>query len=384
MGEQSLHAKLSPSSAKRWLTCPASAAEAARSVSPDTDYSKDGTAAHWVHATWLLSGTPPAVGAVAPNGITITAEMVELVRGPVEWVKNYIANRAGGPATLLIEEKVQIGHPFFGLSPDACWGTTDLLIMATTELVVYDLKAGYVDVAVEDNKQLTMYAIGACEELGWLWPSIRFVIAQPQHGEPKEWVISRDDLLAEGERLKPKVLEAASPAARYVPEDSVDVCRYCPAAGTCRALQQESLALARAEFGDDPESVVAAVNHLTVEELGFLLSKADLVKAALAAAEEKVLKLIQVGQKVPGFKLVEGKKNRIWQDEATTEKVLKEKGIEPFEKKLISPAKAEKLTKDIDHLITTPRGNPVLAKENDKRPALAPHFEAVDCGNLLD
>lgn len=373
------HAKLAPSSAKRWLVCPASAEAAARCVSPDTEYSLAGTAAHWVYSEWLLKGEPPAAGLCAPNGVEVTPAMVELVREPVMWVQGYLA-RAKGPCTILVEEKVQIGT-FFGLDPSMCWGTADTIIMAPTELVVLDLKAGYVDVPVDNNEQLTMYALGANEELGWLWPVVRLVIAQPQQGGIKEWVTSREALQAKGAEYKPHVLEAASPGARYVPHE--EGCRWCPAAGVCAALQRNAIELAKREFGDDP--AVAIVQNISLDDLSLLLTKADLVETAIKAARDHAKKLLSLGQTIPGWKLVEGKSNRVWIDDATAAKALKEKGIEPYkEPPLITPAQAEKLCGDLDHLITKPKGAPTLVSETDKRPALAQHFDAIDTGNLLD
>ena len=53
---------------------------------------------------------------------------------------------------------------------------------------------------------------------------------------------------------------------------------------------------------------------------------------------------------------------------------------------MCSPAQAEKkgLSKLVEAFAEKPRGEPVLARESDKRPALPPAFTAVDTGNMLE
>lgn len=376
MGE---HAKLSPSSGKRWLTCPASVEAEARVAKSDNEHSLAGTAAHWVREQWMTKGEPPPAGVKAPNGIDITQEMLELVGVGVGWTRSYI-EQAGGRCTLLVEEKVQIAE-VFGLPAESCWGTTDQIIVAPKELVVYDLKFGYVDVVVDDNTQLTLYAIGACEALGWMHDTIRFVIDQPKNGGIKEWTTTKADLLKKVEEWKPKMLLAMSPDAPYVPSE--EGCRNCAAAGVCVALQKYAIEAAKAEFSD--------VSHITVEQLSLILQKADLVETAIKAARQHALKLIQLGQEVPGYKVVEGRKNRAWR-EGVERTVMENAEVLGFDldilapRKLCSPAQAEKagLKQMVEQFAEKPKGNPVLAPSTDKRPALPAHFEALDVGDVLD
>lgn len=377
------HAQLSPSAASRWLVCPASVRESANTVSSDTAASREGTATHEVMKAWFDAGSPPVLGTVLSNGLTVTQRMLATAGQAIEWTLEYLK---GKKHTLMTEEKVQIGT-YFDLGSEVLWGTADVLALAGNELLVLDLKSGYTEVQAEENLQLLLYAIGASEELGWLFETVRMVIIQPQNGGAKEWVLSKTDLLARAERLKPAVALALTEDAPYHPSE--EACRYCPAAGVCRALQEQSLALAQREFTD----VDAMVNHLTPEELSTILSKADLIEAAVKAAREHALKLLQTGQPVPGWKMVEGRKNRVWKDEAegfvvSTLTVL---GYEPDQiapRTLLSPAQVEKLLKNkevVAAYIEKPAGSPVLAPESDKRPALASQvFDAIpDAGNLL-
>jgi hypothetical protein len=376
------HAKLSPSAAHRWLVCPASVREAANTVSSDTEASKKGTAAHEVMKLFLDGATVPLV---ASNGVAIDAEMLAMAQDAVVWVRKYLHGKRAH--TLMAEERVEIG-PFFGLEQGTFYGTADVLALADNELLVFDLKTGYVSVQAEENPQLVSYAVGASEELGWMFDTVRMVIFQPADGGAKEWVLSKADLIARANRMASAVTLALSEDAPYHPTE--EGCRYCPAAGVCKALQEQSLALAQREFTD----VDTFVNHLTPEELSTILSKADLIETAVKAAREHALKLIQTGQPVPGWKMVAGRKNRVWKEgsEDFIIATLETLGYEPDNyapRKLLSPAQTEKLLKNktvVEKFTETPVGNPVLAPESDKRPALAAQvFDAIpDTGKLLE
>lgn len=379
MGE---HAKLQPSAAKRWGPggCPASVRESEDAPRTDTEDSLKGTAAHWAMAVWLQEGQPPVVGTKAPNGIELTQELLEIAGVHVGWVKGYMAQN--GTCSLMVEEQTQIGT-YFGLDAALLWGTTDTAILAVDELVVADLKAGWQDVQAEENPQLILYAVGLAEELGWLWDQYRLVIIQPRNGGVKEWVVSREELQKYAEEFRKPIAEALSPDPRYAPSE--DACRYCPAAARCKALHDEQLALAKREFDFvvPVEGGVTVAPHVTVEQVAEVLAREDFIKAALAAMREHALRLIQMGTEVPGFKVVEGRKNRVWQPGAE-EKVVAKLGDRAYVKKIITPAQAEKLDKSLAALAEKPKGAPTLAPVTDKRPALPPHFDIVDVGDLLE
>lgn len=373
------HAPLSPSAAHRWLVCPASVKEAANTVSADTDASKEGTAAHEVMNLWLTTGAPPALGVKLSNGLEVTQSMLDTAKAAVDYVTGYIA---GKQHVLMAEEKVQIAS-FYGLEAELLHGTADVIVLTPEELLLADLKAGYVEVQAEDNVQLILYATGVMEEMGWMYPKVRLAIIQPRNGGVKEWVLTKEELLSRAEALKPKVVLAASDDAPYVPSE--EGCRYCPAAGVCRALQQNAIEVAQREFS----TVDALVAHISPEELSSILAKADLIEAAVKAAREHALKLLSLGQEVPGWKMVEGRKNRVWKDEEKAIAAFRMFGYNEEEfapRKMLSPAQAEKLLKDkkvMADLIETPAGKATLAPATDKRPALQP-MSAIDTGNLLD
>jgi hypothetical protein len=369
------HARLPPSSSARWLACPASAAESLKVVTPDTEYSVAGTARHVLSAMWLTTGSSPEVGAPIPgmDGLTVTADMVNDVAPGVDWVL-----REYRPRTLFVEERVSIGG-LFGLDPEVCWGTVDVLGLQAGELLVMDHKFGRVTVPVADNPQLMLYAAGAMDEMGWLWPQTRLVINQPRGEGIVEHVVSADDLRAWVEKVTPAVRAAASDGAAYVPGE--EQCRYCPAAGVCRALQEQTLALAKQEFSQPA--------HLGLEQLAEILDKAPVIEAAIKGAREHALKLALAGQPVPGWKVVESKKHRVWVDEVAAQARFRALGFneEDFApRRMVSPAQAEKMAGQdaVASLITTPRGEPVLAPVTDKRPEYKAFSSLADVAGMLE
>ena len=193
------HAKLSPSAAKRWLACPGSVALGSDVVDPGSRAADEGTAGHSLFEKSLRLGKRARFwqGEIIED-VKVTAEMVEWVESAVAWVKEYLATHPD--AVIFTEEKVGIG-PSIGVGKDDCYGTCDLFILTPTELVVFDLKLGYVPVEVEDNPQLELYALGFHREMGGLFEHVRLVIHQPRAGGAKEIVVPYDSLVEKARTL---------------------------------------------------------------------------------------------------------------------------------------------------------------------------------------
>jgi hypothetical protein len=126
------------------------------------------------------------------------------------------------------------------------------------------------------------------------------------------------------------------------------------------------------------------------------------MRQLLEGVEAEALRRLQAGQSIPGLKLVNGRGSRAWAlPEAEMAEKLVKMGIPKsavFETKLVTPAKAEKLTwekKDGTKVALTERqlkrmeqeyvvkmaGKLTVAPESDSRPAVitnaAPLFSAV-------
>jgi len=88
--------------------------------------------------------------------------------------------------------------------------------------------------------------------------------------------------------------------------------------------------------------------------------------------------VLDAGKPVPGFKLVAKRAIRQWADENEANHWLDGKGLEPdqiYEKKIISPAGAEKLLKKNkivlpQELVVAVSSGSTLVEESDPRPAV--------------
>lgn len=374
------HAHLQPSSAHRWMSCPGSAGLSATVPDPGSEAADQGTVCHLLLANAIDGGGIPSIESMLggnvstgtedrPITVKVTEDMVAWVKQAFEWVEVY---RASMPGTRVFSElKVEVGQPF-GF-PDELWGTADVVMVNATEIVVLDAKFGFQEVEALGNPQASLYAIGVAEAYGWPDRKYRLAIVQPRSPQPvKVEDLTRDELRDRFERYKAKVAEALQPDARLVPSD--EACRYCRAAGVCRALHERTLDLARREFSEP--------RHMSKEELLLLLAEADRIRAGLAAVEQQAKTLLTLGQKLDGWKLVPGRKNRIWKDERTIGPTLELLGLNVDQyapRKLITPAQAEtKLPggkKLLEPLVDKPLGGPTLVRADDARESMAPDFE---------
>ena len=138
-------------------------------------------------------------------------------------------------------------------------------------------------------------------------------------------------------------------------------------------------------------------------QIAQIMEAAPLMRQLLEGVEKEALRRMQAGQTIPGLKLVNGRGSRAWAlpEEEMAEKLVK-MGIPKgavYETKLVTPAKAEKLTwtkRDGTEVQLTDRqlkrmeqeyvvkmaGKLTVAHESDSRPAVitnaAPLFSAVE------
>ena len=82
------------------------------------------------------------------------------------------------------------------------------------------------------------------------------------------------------------------------------------------------------------------------------------------------------GVRYPGFKLVEGRSNRKYTDEAAVAEAVTKAGYDPYEKKLLGITAMQrqlgkkKFDELLSGLVIKPQGKPVLVPASDKRAEL--------------
>jgi hypothetical protein len=401
----SAHAPLGPSAAHRWLYCGGSVGLCADVVDAGSSFAEEGTAGHEIFA-FVLGGAPLEgfLGKQMSNGVEVTEELLEHVEMAIEWVRDY--KNEHPTSAIFSERQFEIGAGSFDLpinpltGKSVLWGTADFIALSATELCVADLKLGYVEVPVDENEQIILYALGALDLTGWIFDSIRLAILQPKAGGMKEIVYSADQMREFRDRMTPGVLRAASGNAPLVASEQA--CRFCKAAAVCPELKRETLALAQREF--------SSLVTLNGEEIADLLNKGEMIEHALKSVRAHALKLLEFDPtSIPGWKRVQGEKKRRWRSEEealeifkkslplddiaprklvsplSIEKALADALVEQSERKTVRGIKKEckeKAQKIVAKYAEKPEGDATLVRAGDKREALGPVFTEADIAAL--
>lgn len=403
------HAKFSPSSLHRRLACIGSMAMEEGYPDSASEYAQEGTAAHFLAATCLTSEKNAAdyVGEtiyLLPRGedfvlqpgdeieaqFEVSEEMAGYVQTYVDNIRQYALD-----ADLYVEMSLPIGHI---TTEDEAYGTGDAIIFSagSDEIQVHDLKYGFRRVSAEANPQLMCYALGALKLFEGFseFKRARLVIHQPRVcDEPDEWVVEIDELIAFGEEVKDKATKAFeylkfkanwidAPQNRLTPAPpgDDDYCRYCKALATCPAR----IAMVEAEVGRTLDEMQGEVSPIDDSVLTKAMLAIPYIESWCTAVRAEVERKLLAGEEVEQYKLVEGRKGgRAWGSPEEVEakmKAMRIKADDMYDKKLISPASAEKKVKagaikakqwaELQTMVTQADGKPSVAHVSDKRPAL--------------
>lgn len=376
-----LHATLSPSSAERWISCPASVL-LAESVpeGKESVYAREGTACHALaelRARWEILGT----GSLKSHQAELAewrkhydiaddafAEMTEHVDGYITFLRERLASTPD--SQLLLEQRLPTGVP-------NCWGTSDAIIVSPTVVESVDLKYGMgVRVEAVGNPQLRLYGVGALEAFGDLLGNVevvRLTVFQPRLDHVATEEMSAAELRKWRDSILPIAEEAMQPGARFGPSE--DACRWCPLSGQCKA--QMEWATAR-DFGLTAELMDEHELAAALDAIPGIRQWADAVEAyCLDRAYSE-------GKPIPGYKVVmSGGKRSIVDPDGAIE-ALKMLG---FPEDAISRrmprtlGDLEKLLKRgitvLDPYIKKGEGKPSLVPESDSRPAIDPEGQAA-------
>ena len=222
------HAKLSASSAHRWIACPASVKAQEGLVDEGSLAAEEGTALHELAETCLRKGLEPhdLIGE-AFNGFEIGLEYANLAMVYVDYCRSLPQTHTH------VERRLD-----YSMWADGGFGTADYLSIKEGEAWVVDAKFGRNQVNA-DCDQLKCYALGCFNEFGFdaQIDTVHMTIVQPRLLHIETHTMRHRDLLKWGaEVLAPAAEAALGSKPPFNPGESQ--CRYCKAAPTCRALSQ--------------------------------------------------------------------------------------------------------------------------------------------------
>lgn len=416
------HAKLSPSSADRWMVCPGSTVLEAGKPDTSSTFSDEGTAAHFLAATCLETGNNAKDYAAGMYVIQLCenefngshferfkSDSVDELAGKVlneftvdydmaEFVQAYVDRCRAVGGEQFYEQRLAIGHI---TGEEGAHGTSDFVGIADGELVIRDLKYGRgVKVDADGNRQLRIYALAAMDEFGLLYDfdRVRIAIDQPRIGNVSEAVYTVEEMEAFREEVgtAAAMVEMAQKFGANDPDKLIvylqpddKACTFCKAKAECPKLRNHVLTLVADDFIDESKAIAPQLEgcaNRTMDNalLGNLMQSLDLIEDFCKAVRAKAEAELFAGREVPGFKLVEGRRGaRAWANAEEAEQTLKSMRLkveEMYDLKLISPTTAEKLAKagtigprqwpKLQEIITQPEGKPSVAPASDKRPAL--------------
>lgn len=377
------HARLSASSAHRWLHCPGSVKLAEKFPNRTSEHSATGTVAHDIAAECLNKRLQPKE--FLGQRRTVDGFKIDVDQEMVDGVQFYLdaidQDRQPGDKTFV---EVDLTPALKDVDEDL-GGTADFVRWRpkTQQLRVIDLKygAGKV-VSVTENKQLMMYALGALLTLDERAVEVVVTIVQPriehEDGRVRDWTFPAVELLNFAADVDTMSTLTRQENAPLVPGESQ--CQFCPARHACPELEKKQHALVAQEFGAlaqyDPKALAQALDSI------------PLVEARIKAIREFAYAEAERGNPPPGYKLVAKRATRKWVDEATVVEWAKRKAIDPYEAPTVkSPAQLEKGLKKAekeelaDFVVSVSSGH-TLAAESDKRPAvhqaLIGEFEAIE------
>lgn len=393
------HARLSPSAAARWTTCPGSVSATKDLPNPSGEAAAEGTAAHELLEDCLLKEAHPETfrGNVynkehtQPNGkvgFAADDDMINAVEVAYDYIVGLVETTGG---TLYPERKVPCGEFF---QRDDCSGTADITIVHKPYITIADYKHGRgIVVEVEDNLQLILYALGVLAEVPVeerkLYKAVKIVVIQPRashrEGPIREITYDMESLYAWAQWFGEKAAATDDPEAELVPSNKG--CKFCLLKKHgCPALVKETKEVLMVEtIAKIPDRILKDVDSLTKAEEQIILDRGPLViefiKAVLDQKQTDAIK----GEHIDNFKLVRGKpgNRKITMEDAEFIKFMQTSfGLKKSEllgapkivsiDKLIRLAKKskktneKKMTKLMD-TITRPDGKLTLVPESDSR-----------------
>lgn len=335
-----------PSKSPFWSKCAAYVSFTKDVPKKPNDAAREGTATMSVIEGVLKGDSSTAIdyeGETHRNGWLITKDMCDDAQDFIDWVRAF-----GGQIEC---EQFVVADT----SPDIA-GTLDTrtLINATTPgisgiLHVIDFKYGHRPVEVKHNPQLVIYGYGEAKRIGWTG-DIKTWIYQPRcvhrHGVARSHLYTGEQIAYEFEKLRNMAIEGAKPNPTATPGKH---CRDCEVASKCVALTETTY-----DFIDVVQS--RDLHDMTPQQLSQELKLIDTVEATIKARFDAVKTEAQErikNENIPGWGMSQKYGHCKFSADPIT--ILMKTGVDPWDKKLASPAEVERrgANKEIMKTLTT-------------------------------
>lgn len=382
------HAKLSPSAADRWFTCPGSVVLSQGMPERSSEFAEEGTLAHSVAESMIQCMD-------VPKGAT-----EEMLKHLAVYVGNMDELADHPYAVMHTEKKVVV--------TDEVWGTADGIVWRPDQHTLYvrDLKYGAgVGVEVSDNLQLKIYALATLLTMKYPAKIVNVGIAQPRYPHPDGPIRSKDydavdlidfhgDLLdaikrvraarANGDiylKVRAENLSAAKEWEDKYLVPSEKGCRWCLAAPSCPKVKNKAQEMAKQVFAVATTGN-GEVRSYDPEELARALDFLPILEGWIKNVREFAYREAEKGHAIPSYKLVEKRADRKFKP-GITDELAKALGVEPkalfgpapmlgvTEIQKLAPGKNDKeRAKTLEPFVTKESSGHTLVHESDKREAV--------------
>jgi len=415
MGDETTHRRLSPSKSKRYVLCPGSIARVAKlnlKQGPESPAAREGTRAHQLLETCLnpdnmrkpqdIPALKDEVGTWHPD-----QEMINHIQDTID----YLGRRQILLMPSVVQSELKVNPEIITNCPEQ-GGTADIVIFSRHKKVleIADLKYGRgLRVDPEDNTQLVLYAAGVLADMPVKdldsVDTVVCTIMQPriptERGTNRSVEYTLEGILDKAKEIGQAGLLALSDAGPISPGE--EQCRWCEARSICAERREWALHSSGVVFGpvderspeDLRDELLEAADsnpsELSDAKLAGILDGIPAIEAYCRDMKVEARARLERGRRLPGYKLVAGKRTRKWLQEATDiHAALKglRMRVKDFEKhSLLGVAKIrailpEAKRKAFDELWHWQGGSNTVAQETDERPAV--NIEAVTFSEVTE